>query len=153
MKLLVAFFAFSIGALSCSAENQASFTLGLHDASGAPIANAKVSVVRNRRGWPPESVEARPASGKGRYSAAVVAGVYDVLVSAPCFVPLAVQVRLSAGDHAEISERMKFQSEEQADFISDGCQEPDLIPRSPMIDTEPMPLPDRIQPSPSEPQH
>lgn len=126
-KLLVTVSILAI-ALQASAEDKASLMLRLHDESGAPIANARVSLIGNSKGWAGKGIAAPPDSKPGQYSSTVLPGVYDVFVSAPCFVPIALQVRLSAGAQTALSELMKLQEQTQGDYVSDGCPAPFALP-------------------------
>lgn len=83
--------------IGCAAENKASLTVLLTDDSGAGIVNAHVIVRNNSRLSAGTDITATPGRQEEQYSTKLAPGVYDVLISAPCLVPFAMQVRLAAG--------------------------------------------------------
>jgi carboxypeptidase family protein len=97
-----------------SADPQFAITGQITDSEGAVIANARVLVhwdssgsavgLRDNIGTKQDVIVVTDA--RGRYSAIIAAGFYDVFVSAPAFTPIAAKVIVKQGQKTMLNAKL-----------------------------------------------
>jgi hypothetical protein len=133
-------FTFGVGRF---AQQKAAVSVRVTDVTGAGISNAHVLVRANQRTTGTQDLIAATGASEGEYTINLQPGIYDVLVSAPCLIPLAAQMKLVPGETKIFPVQMKLQRQVQSEYVSDGCPAPDVF-GTPLVDSDPPKLPDRI---------
>lgn len=127
----------------CSAQQKAVLNVHLTDASGASISNAHVLLRANQRATSEDLIAASTGSDGG-YSIQLQPGIYDVFISAPCLIPFASPLKVTAGENETLPVQMKLQGEMEPAYISDGCPTPDDFSTPIDFNLYSPPLPDYI---------